>query len=699
MTGRRFNFDGFYDDVGARHIWQMSREQARKAFAHVERLAHLRASYPGWSYARVKREAMRGLQPSDLPQGIDFDGLCEHFLARRQSFDPAARLVLMDRVIQTVRIGKEQPNLTDEQVWAEAENQDKAHRERVSEALRLTFFIPIEAGDSTTKTDMFTFHVADKGLSGGKSPSLVIASVVCNCISDQLHEFAESRHLHALLWRSKYIDDRPLLPPDVPSDLDVCVRPSSPIEIAKWQEQKDAAVAEGRAKGREPSCVILIHASDELTKLRRARDTAMNLPGASVPPVGIALSSLSLILIGPRPRDGFYWNNRGLHWTFLIEFKELAVNGVPIENPLNVELLFYDEACRAIAEAVAVDEVLEIRNRSLAMHAYAKQAKNHEMEADAFAIRKRAERRLGGMIEEQKQGVGLNRGGGGDHRVPRGPGAKPTLAEAGIDKHLADRARKAAAVPEEQFLKIVDDGRERIAREQERTDKRIVQAAKKAKREKREAELAKSQMELPVKRYGVILADPEWRFEPWSRETGMDRAADNHYLTADLDVIASRDVPSIAADDCVLFLWATVPMLRQALSVMHYWHFEYVSHCIWVKDRLGTGYWFRNKHELLLVGTRGEIPAPAMGEQWASAIEAPVGEHSIKPEVFYTMIEHYYPTLPKIELNARRSRPGWDSWGNEVDKLNGPVPIDHVADRNAMVASLDGVASLIGSTR
>jgi N6-adenosine-specific RNA methylase IME4 len=79
------------------------------------------------------------------------------------------------------------------------------------------------------------------------------------------------------------------------------------------------------------------------------------------------------------------------------------------------------------------------------------------------------------------------------------------------------------------------------------------------------------------------------------------------------------------------------------------------------------GYWFRSNHELLLVGTRGNIPAPAPGMQWRSVIDAPVGAHSAKPEVVLEMIEEYFPTLPKIELNRRGpARPGWDAWGNEV---------------------------------
>lgn len=191
-------------------------------------------------------------------------------------------------------------------------------------------------------------------------------------------------------------------------------------------------------------------------------------------------------------------------------------------------------------------------------------------------------------------------------------------------------------------------------------------AVKQKARSDKEQELSVKQMALPDKRYGVILADPEWRFEVYNRDTGMDRSADNHYPTSVTDDICARPVQDIAADDCVLFLWATVPMLPDALRVMAAWGFEYKSHCIWCKDRIGTGYWFRNQHELLLVGTRGNIPAPAMGTQYASTIGVAVGAHSEKPAAFYGIIEAYFPTLPKIELNARRSRPGWMAWGLEA---------------------------------
>ncbi len=164
----------------------------------------------------------------------------------------------------------------------------------------------------------------------------------------------------------------------------------------------------------------------------------------------------------------------------------------------------------------------------------------------------------------------------------------------------------------------------------------------------------------------MIYADPPWSFEVYNADTGSDRAAENHYPTMDLDAIKALAMP--AADDAVLFLWAAVPMPPQALEVMAAWGFTYKSHVVWLKDRIGTGFWFRNQHEVLLVGTRGDVPAPAMGDQSYSVIKAGVGRHSSKPEIFYKLIETMFPSLPKIELFARgKPRAGWENWGNEAE--------------------------------
>lgn len=202
-----------------------------------------------------------------------------------------------------------------------------------------------------------------------------------------------------------------------------------------------------------------------------------------------------------------------------------------------------------------------------------------------------------------------------------------------------------------------------------RTEK---QAEKRAKRSEKEATLALRQQALPDMRFGVILEDYEWHFKVHSAETGMDRHAANHYptsadaLTPEAIVERTRARFAVAAPDCVLFMWATIPHLAIALKVMELRGFTYKSHFAWPKDKIGLGYWVREKHELLLIGTKSNVPCVAQGQNWDSWQAAPKGNHSQKPEWQYELIEAYFPNLPKIELNARSGRPGWYAWGNEA---------------------------------
>jgi N6-adenosine-specific RNA methylase IME4 len=365
-------------------------------------------------------------------------------------------------------------------------------------------------------------------------------------------------------------------------------------------------------------------------------------------------------------------------------------------------LLKYDVACRALAEASTIDEVKDIRDKAEAMRIYARQANNTELEEKAALIRVRGERKLGQMLLEAKADGRLHEG------RPKKNGSRSDQLERikiedyGIDKRLSVEAQRIGAIPEAEYEHLLG----RLSATVKARGSRVAliemnAEEKKKKRAQKEALLGEYQTALPDKKYGVIVADPEWRFEPYSRETGMDRAADNHYPTSAAHVVAQRDVRSIAADDCVLFLWATIPMLCEAIVVMDYgWGFTYKSHYVWGKDKIGTGYWGREKHELLLIGTRGNPPAPAMGTQCESLIIAPRDEHSAKPEIFLEIIEKYYPTLPKIELNRRGpARKGWDAWGNEAERIADDSRTNHQPESVHDSVGTDAVYTLNVSVR
>jgi N6-adenosine-specific RNA methylase IME4 len=161
--------------------------------------------------------------------------------------------------------------------------------------------------------------------------------------------------------------------------------------------------------------------------------------------------------------------------------------------------------------------------------------------------------------------------------------------------------------------------------------------------------------------FPVLYADPPWRYD-FAEDHG--RQIENHYPTMSLDEIKTLEVP--AGDDAVLFLWTTSPKLREGMEVLEAWGFSYVTCMVWVKDRIGMGYYARQQHELMLIGKRGALPVPDPEDRPSSVIQAPRGEHSAKPDVVYELLERMYPFLERCELFQRRPRDGWAGWGNQV---------------------------------
>ena len=175
---------------------------------------------------------------------------------------------------------------------------------------------------------------------------------------------------------------------------------------------------------------------------------------------------------------------------------------------------------------------------------------------------------------------------------------------------------------------------------------------------------------MPLRRlgYGVVYADPPWTFRTRSPK-GDDRSANQHYETMTLGEIAEYRMPRLYRH-CALFLWATDPMIPEALYVMGRWGFTYRTVAFhWIKQTksgapsLGLGYWTRANPEICLFGTRGRPTRQSRGVR--RALFAPQREHSRKPDEVYAAIEALMRG-PYIELFARHKRAGWTQEGNEL---------------------------------
>jgi N6-adenosine-specific RNA methylase IME4 len=159
------------------------------------------------------------------------------------------------------------------------------------------------------------------------------------------------------------------------------------------------------------------------------------------------------------------------------------------------------------------------------------------------------------------------------------------------------------------------------------------------------------------KRYATILADP-----PWTHQQIGTRPPPYPLLST--TAICALPVTDLAASDAHVWMWVTNASVFAGKQVLEAWGFQYRSMLTWIKPRFGMGPYLRNQTEHLLFGVRGKAPMQFHGQ--GTWLYAPVLEHSRKPAEQYAVIERCSPG-PYLELFARRPRPGWHVWGNEVD--------------------------------
>jgi N6-adenosine-specific RNA methylase IME4 len=172
-----------------------------------------------------------------------------------------------------------------------------------------------------------------------------------------------------------------------------------------------------------------------------------------------------------------------------------------------------------------------------------------------------------------------------------------------------------------------------------------------------------------MKKYQIIYADPPWSYA----DQGCQGTMANHYSGMAIEDICALPVESILDKNCILFLWATYPMLPEALQVIEAWGFQYKTIAFqWLKLNkknwgwfYGLGRWTRGNTEPCLLATRGK--PKRIAPDVFQIIDSPITKHSQKPGEVRKRIIKLVGDLPRIELFARQKTDGWDVWGNEIE--------------------------------
>ena len=176
------------------------------------------------------------------------------------------------------------------------------------------------------------------------------------------------------------------------------------------------------------------------------------------------------------------------------------------------------------------------------------------------------------------------------------------------------------------------------------------------------------------KKYQVIYADPAWSFS--SKKVGgtMKSGAANKYDVMSVKEMGLLPVKELAGDNCLLIMWWVGSQPYEALKLMEDWGFRIANMNGFVWNKLtvkmlpffGMGFYTRAGSESALIGVKGAA-TPLIDNHGVRAVRsAVVGKHSAKPHAFYDDIDKLCGNVPKVELFARNTREGWDSWGNEL---------------------------------
>lgn len=186
---------------------------------------------------------------------------------------------------------------------------------------------------------------------------------------------------------------------------------------------------------------------------------------------------------------------------------------------------------------------------------------------------------------------------------------------------------------------------------------------------------------LPRNSFDLLMVDCPWSFRTWSQNGKKHKSPEGHYHTMRIEEISALPVMSLAHRNCVLWMWATHPMIDEQIAVCRAWGFKFVTTGVWVKRTttgklaFGTGYRLRCASEPFIIGTIG---FPLTAKNVRTVIEGPIREHSRKPDEAYCAAEALLPrtmwgAARRADIFSRQTRAGWTSWGREAGLFDAEV--------------------------
>jgi N6-adenosine-specific RNA methylase IME4 len=326
-------------------------------------------------------------------------------------------------------------------------------------------------------------------------------------------------------------------------------------------------------------------------------------------------------------------------------------------------LIRYDAARAALAEARRVDEVKDIRDKAVAMQAYAKQAKDRSLIEDATEIRLRAERRAGELLREMKdrgeRQTGDNRQNLRGSRVATP--VTPRLSDLGVTKSQSSKWQRFADLDNATFESRVDRAKRKAANV-------VDGASRRTRQEMRAEDEARVRSLIPiVGTFRTLVVDFAWESD-WLSESAR---ATTGYACMSLEELFALPIPQWAAEPCHLYFWTLNNFMPIANKAVEHYGFQHRSIITWVKPRWGRGDYFRNQTEHVIFATKGDLRTRS--DSIPTYFEAPIGEHSEKPERFYDIVRAAsYP--PHGEAFQRKPRPDFINLfacGNELPPPDG----------------------------